>query len=88
CHACGATHTPLWRCRLNDELNCNACGLYCKFVSGQGGNNNGEVAQGAGHATMHGGHTGTNGSVQCYNCHTTATPLWRKDNEGKTICNA
>ncbi|KIK32163.1 hypothetical protein CY34DRAFT_102132, partial [Suillus luteus UH-Slu-Lm8-n1] len=28
------------------------------------------------------------GSAQCYNCHTTATPLWRKDEEGKTVCNA
>jgi len=25
--------------------------------------------------------------AQCYNCHTTATPLWRKDDEGKTVCN-
>ncbi|KAG2079379.1 uncharacterized protein F5147DRAFT_819992, partial [Suillus discolor] len=28
-----------------------------------------------------------NVEVQCYNCHTTATPLRRKDTEGKTICN-
>ena len=26
--------------------------------------------------------------TQCYNCHTTATPPWRKDDEGKTVCNA
>jgi len=29
---CGATQTPLWRRGLNDELNCNACGLYCELV--------------------------------------------------------
>ncbi|OAX33978.1 glucocorticoid receptor-like (DNA-binding domain) [Rhizopogon vinicolor AM-OR11-026] len=30
----------------------------------------------------------TIGSAQCYGCHTTATPLWRKDDEGKIVCNA
>ncbi|KAJ7586682.1 hypothetical protein C8J56DRAFT_728738, partial [Mycena floridula] len=32
CLNCGATHTLLWRPGLNDELNCNACGLYCKLL--------------------------------------------------------
>jgi GATA-binding protein len=32
CSNCGATHTPLWHRGLNNELNCNACGLYCKLV--------------------------------------------------------
>ncbi|KAJ7854808.1 hypothetical protein B0H14DRAFT_2218054, partial [Mycena olivaceomarginata] len=26
--------------------------------------------------------------AQCYNCHTAATPQWRKDDEGKTVGNA
>ena len=32
CSNCSATHTPIWRRGLNDELNCNACGLYWKLV--------------------------------------------------------
>jgi hypothetical protein len=33
CTNCGTTHTALWRRGLNDELCCNACGLYAKLVS-------------------------------------------------------
>lgn len=32
CANCGATNTPMWRRGLNEELNCNACGLYFKAV--------------------------------------------------------
>ncbi|KZT36132.1 hypothetical protein SISSUDRAFT_1063924 [Sistotremastrum suecicum HHB10207 ss-3] len=91
CVNCGATHTPLWRRGLNDELNCNACGLYCKLHKrprpktmrhshGEGGRTN--SAQRSEPPEVMGE------PAQCYNCHTMATPLWRKDDEGKTVCNA
>ncbi|KAF8316757.1 hypothetical protein DL93DRAFT_2056090 [Clavulina sp. PMI_390] len=28
------------------------------------------------------------GPTSCSNCHTTQTPLWRRNAEGKPICNA
>ncbi|KAJ6462120.1 hypothetical protein C8R45DRAFT_841818, partial [Mycena sanguinolenta] len=107
CRNCGETHTPLWRRGLNDELNCNACGLYCKLhkrprPKTMRNNNGADSAEGRGQpvrteavdvmgvswlfaqmdadADTH--------AARCYNCHTTATPLWRKDEAGKTVCNA
>ncbi|KAI0026481.1 hypothetical protein K488DRAFT_21763, partial [Vararia minispora EC-137] len=92
CSNCGATHTPLWRRGLNDELNCNACGLYCKLH---------KRPRPKTMRNTHASETRANAATaarqepaetiplaQCYNCHTTATPLWRKDEEGKTVCNA
>ncbi|CDO77497.1 hypothetical protein BN946_scf184902.g31 [Trametes cinnabarina] len=87
CSNCGATHTPLWRRGLNDELNCNACGLYCKLHKRPRPksmrNNHGE-----GRTQSAPRQESQEVVAQCYNCHTTATPLWRKDDEGKTVCNA
>ncbi|KZT08489.1 uncharacterized protein LAESUDRAFT_757724 [Laetiporus sulphureus 93-53] len=86
CSNCGATRTPLWRRGLNEELNCNACGLYYKMH---------KCPRPKGMRNNHGEGRGKNASCQdaqeveqCYNCHTTSTPLWRKDNKGKIVCNA
>ncbi|KAF9529913.1 hypothetical protein CPB83DRAFT_875363 [Crepidotus variabilis] len=113
CSNCGATHTPLWRRGLNDELNCNACGLYCKLHKRPRPksmrNSHGEsraqptprpetvdvVGRSRRLSFTQKGPVFTENqaarpsvAAQCYNCHTTATPLWRKDDEGKTVCNA
>ncbi|KAG8909015.1 hypothetical protein FRB99_000118 [Tulasnella sp. 403] len=92
CANCGANSTPLWRRGLNDELNCNACGLFAKLhkrprpkslrnSAGEGGTRNPGWA-----SNRNGDEAGE--PVSCYNCATIATPLWRKDEEGRTLCNA
>ncbi|KAF8651076.1 hypothetical protein AX16_004938 [Volvariella volvacea WC 439] len=87
CSNCGATHTPLWRRGLNDELNCNACGLYCKLHKRPRPKSM-RNAHGEGRTQVAPRQETVDVMAQCYNCHTTATPLWRKDDEGKTVCNA
>ncbi|KAJ8516200.1 hypothetical protein ONZ45_g6468 [Pleurotus djamor] len=104
CSNCGATHTPLWRRGLNDELNCNACGLYCKLhkrprprnMRSNHGEGRAQAAPRQEAVDVMGRSISPSkqtlqvidSQAQCYNCHTTATPLWRKDDEGKTVCNA
>lgn len=91
CANCGATHTPLWRRGLNDELNCNACGLYCKLHK-RARPKNLRTSHGDRAGNAWGTKTGetemVGEPVQCHNCATMATPLWRKDDEGNTLCNA
>ncbi|KAI0042753.1 hypothetical protein FA95DRAFT_1584339 [Auriscalpium vulgare] len=87
CSNCGATHTPLWRRGLNDELNCNACGLYCKLHKRPRPKSM-RNSHGEGRSQAAPRQESSEVMAQCYNCHTTATPLWRKDDEGKTVCNA
>ncbi|KAF8180243.1 hypothetical protein K438DRAFT_1602942 [Mycena galopus ATCC 62051] len=74
---------------LNDELDCNACGLYCKLVPtpAQDAGGGAECRRQSVRAEA-GDVMGRGNVAQCYNCHTTAAPLWRKDDEGKTVFNA
>ncbi|KAJ7153056.1 hypothetical protein C8R43DRAFT_831885, partial [Mycena crocata] len=88
CRNCGATQTPLWRRGLNNELNCNACGLYFK----QHNRSRPEIMPERTQRSSSGMHTVTGlterPAAECFNCQTTTTSLWRKDDEKNTVCNA
>ncbi|KAI8388351.1 uncharacterized protein BYT42DRAFT_559803 [Radiomyces spectabilis] len=87
CSNCGTSTTPLWRRSTEDELLCNACGLYLKLHN----------APRPRHLKPHtmrnkDGRPGTEDETPvqtvCSNCATTTTPLWRRDIEGSPLCNA
>ncbi|CAO3613432.1 unnamed protein product [Cunninghamella echinulata] len=82
CTNCGATSTPLWRRSSEDELLCNACGLYQKL------HNAPRPKSLKPHNSRK--ETKEEDAIQlvCSNCSTTTTPLWRRDDEGSPLCNA
>ncbi|KAI8142282.1 hypothetical protein BJV82DRAFT_714335 [Fennellomyces sp. T-0311] len=80
CSNCETTTTPLWRRSADDELLCNACGLYAKLHKAPRPRHFENSPQAAGQDE------GTR--IQCSNCETTTTPLWRRDAEGAPLCNA
>ncbi|TPX61784.1 hypothetical protein SpCBS45565_g07152 [Spizellomyces sp. 'palustris'] len=81
CENCGVTSTPLWRRSANDELLCNACGLYLKLH-----NTNRPKNLKASSARKEQGEELV--QAECYNCQTKTTPLWRRDDAGNNLCNA
>ncbi|KAG1464269.1 hypothetical protein G6F56_005115 [Rhizopus delemar] len=82
CTNCGATSTPLWRRSAEDELLCNACGLYQKL------HNAPRPKTLKPHNARKECKDEEGSQLVCSNCSTTTTPLWRRDDEGAPLCNA
>ncbi|KAI7877545.1 glucocorticoid receptor-like (DNA-binding domain) [Lichtheimia hyalospora FSU 10163] len=86
CSNCETTSTPLWRRSAEDQLLCNACGLYLKLHN----------APRPKHLKPHSGRrigaagidNDQDSLPMCSNCATTTTPLWRRDENGAPLCNA
>ncbi|KAL0145265.1 hypothetical protein V8B55DRAFT_1460128 [Mucor lusitanicus] len=84
CSNCSTTSTPLWRRSANDELLCNACGLYLKLHN----------APRPKYLKPQSSRKDLRGEDEniiqplCSNCGTSTTPLWRRDLDGAPLCNA
>eukprot|EP00121_Abeoforma_whisleri_P015174 Awhi_evm1s13988 len=78
CINCGATRTPLWRKNEEDEntFYCNACGLY---------RNTYKKNRPINLRQRHVSHVPAD--ISCVNCQTSASTAWRKDSEGRQLCN-
>jgi len=78
CANCGITSTPLWT-KFNDHDLCNVCGIYNRvngfhrpFLP-----NMRKLLSSA-----------RKMDLNCVNCGTKTTSMWRRNSEGESICNA
>ncbi|GAA5975974.1 hypothetical protein JCM10908_005343 [Rhodotorula pacifica] len=89
CSHCSSVTTPLWRRGPDDELLCNACGLYLKLHGKSRPKTFGKSGAPRKAATGAAAQAASSGvPPSCNNCGATSTPMWRKDADGNLCCNA
>ena len=76
---CNVKNTPLWRRDNDGNYLCNACGLYYKM----NGQNRPLIKPNKRRST-----TVKKTGINCSNCNTSNTTLWRRNRDGLPVCNA